>query len=191
MLKELVRHFESAGELPVEIHEIVDYIRSKGIVEQINFYPSATMNAEVVIGVLDRYTLDGPGPREIADIYYPATLPPTSQRIVQAKELMNVCDNGGQAAATPENVVQLVKEMTAPPGLTATPTEPTVSDQLALTWAMFVLFPKPLRETLLPQVRAGKATAAEIAKLTAVPEIFMPWLLSDSYEAWYKRLIEG
>ncbi len=155
--EELAAHFGAATELPIEPDDIRIKILAAGIVGQINFYPDSGLPSGIIRGFMDLYEAEFLTPPLAADIYFAADMESDWSRLVWTKEMMNIFDSndGGEAvvASDEKKVAQLVTEMVTPPDMYSLT---TVFDRVALVWAIFLLFPKRIRDRLAPVYAAGK-----------------------------------
>ena len=60
-------------------------------------------------------------------------------------------------------------------------TKQYVSERRALVCALEILFPKPIRDQLLPFYETGKISAADIAKAARIPVHYVREAMGDAY----------
>jgi hypothetical protein len=90
-------------------------------------------------------------------------------------------------AGTREEVAKLITEVMTPPGLPLS--APTLTDHRGLVWALFYLFPPSARAAVIGPYSEGKTNASDLAKLAEIPALFVPWIMSEHYMTWYKKLM--
>jgi hypothetical protein len=186
----MAEHFNSATELPIEPDDIRVKIIKAGIVGQILFYEDTHLPVGVIRGFMDLHEAEYLTPPLVADIYFAGQMGNDWNRLVWTKEMLNIFDSydGGEdvVASDPDKVSQLVSEMVAPPEIYSLT---TVFDRVALLWAIFLLFPKGIRDKLMPKYEAGRITIEEIAAVVEIPTRYVQWAMSDKYLRAYEILM--
>ena len=175
MPQEILKQFCDRKTIPVNVGEIEAAVRRRVTIDQINFYPSPTMDPSIVRGMVDRYTayVGTPQQMEVADIYYPAGMDEDWQRLVQTKELLQLLDSAEGMAIDRERIEKLISEIVTPREVSAI-SNPTKEDHYALTWALAWLFPRKCLDLLREPLAEGKITAPEIAAIAKIPGRYIP-----------------
>jgi len=190
--QEILKQFCDRKTIPVNVGEIEAAVRRRVMIDQINFYPSPTMDSSIVRGTVDRiHGICWHPPRDggFADIYYPDGMDPDWQRLVQTKELVQLLDSAEGMAIDRERIEKLITELVTPREVSAI-SNPTKEDHYALTWALAWLFPRKCRDLLREPFAEGKITAPEIAAIAKIPGRFIPFLFSDAFGKWLDAILE-
>lgn len=174
----------------INVWEIVDEVRRLTGIDQINFYPSAEIDANIVRGFVDRYTAypDTPEAMEVADIYFPIGMDDDWKRLVQTKELVQLFDSDDGIASDHERISKLVTEIVTPREV-ALLSNPTKEDHYALSWALALLLPRDCRKLLLKPYEEGKIAEPEIANIIKIPVRFVPFIFSSRFGKWIDELL--
>jgi hypothetical protein len=187
----LINEFAKREIVPVEVDEVVAYIRALGIVDEIYFW-DADFNTRFVKGTLHlwEYPMEG-WTNRVADVYTAKSDTVEERRLAQTKELLHILDQRIDRVNTPEDVAGLIGKIVLPANLmdAATDGDHALSDRIAILHAVAVLFPITARDMLLPMFRDKKITVGEIAKLVALPEPYVTFAMSDVWTSTHPAMI--
>jgi hypothetical protein len=187
----LINEFAKRETVPVEIDDIVDFIRGLGIADEIYFW-DADFNTNVVQAALHHweYTREGWTVR-VADIYTAQSLTPAEKRVAQAKELLHILDLRFDRVNTPEDVDALIDKIVIPPAYSdpVADGDHVLSDRIAILHVIAALLPMATRELLLPHLHENKITLDEIADLVAVPKPYVVVAMNDTWLSTYRSII--
>lgn len=190
--KDLLDHFAGVEDFPIDAYDVAERIKAVKKVHQIQFYAEPAMDPNCMWGFLDRYTLEGnPNFSEMADIYYAAAVDLSNVNLILTKELIGILDEGEAQTKNAEGISRLITEGVVPAMIATlnTVSAPTRADHLATVCALIILVPPHARTALLEPYQSKKTNDSEIAELFNIPEEFVPWVMSDAYDAWLKKLI--
>jgi hypothetical protein len=184
-LLNVIKHFDSVRELPIEIPEIRDVVLTMGFQDSIVFVPCQKMDPAKLRGAFYQYTTH-PGvyasPQFRTLIVYSAKLAKDWQRLVCAKELIHVLDGKAEKTKTEDELQGLIDKLIGPLS-----TEDfgladimAAKDKLALYQALAVLFPDAARTDALAQIKAGK-TVEDISEQASIPPRFVQLVLKEEW----------
>jgi hypothetical protein len=90
-LLKVINEFSARTVAPVEVEDIVAFIRRLGLKDEIYFFDDDKLNPGILWGTIVHweYPLEGWTIRA-ADIYVAGSLTPEEKRMVQAKELLHI-----------------------------------------------------------------------------------------------------
>lgn len=187
----LINEFAKREVVPVEVDEIVDFIRKLGVADEIYFW-DADFNTDIVKGTLHHweYPVEGWTVR-VADIHTAKSLTIQEKRLAQAKELLHVLDLRVDRVNTLEDVDALIEKIVLPPALIdpTTDGDHVLSDRIAILHVVAVLLPMATRNLLLPKLREGKITLDGIAELVAIPKLYVAVAMSDDWTSTHQSMI--
>lgn len=173
----IVEYFSCYTSLPIKINHITAHVKEHGFIDEVIFYP-VDMNVERARGVCRRYIKhDGlyREPIRCADIGYALSMDIPWRRLVQAKELVHLTDNG--QASTKEQVQRLIEEIVLPPGISSS--LPGHEDHFGDLKALMVLLPRDSLDLLKPKVDAGLLSTEEVANVARIPVAYARLALSN------------
>lgn len=189
----IFKHFAARTALPVKVDEIADWIVSNGFAVKINYHPM-DRSPEIVSGLIrvERYKPQYSADElVIADIPYSTQMPETEQRVIGAKEVIHILDGDEYVSASYDQVSNLLSEIVIPPELMTDMAKLTgigLFDHSGILRALAVLFPMAAREILLDLKGKGHIGDKEIAALAALPEEYIPFLLSGRWELLLRKI---
>jgi hypothetical protein len=190
-LLKLINEFSAREILPVEVDDIVAYLRARGIKDEIYFF-DADIDTDVLKGTIVHWEYQAEGwTYKVADIYTARTLTPEEKRMVQAKELLHILDHRVDRANTLEEVEILIKQMALPPSEIdwKTDSDHTRSDRSGILYALPVLFPMAVRDLFLPKLKEDKIDIDFIADIVALPKSAVGFVMSDLWAAVHPRIM--
>jgi hypothetical protein len=180
----LIKRFSTRATVPVEVEEIVDFIRRLKIKDEIYFW-EADISSDVLTATVMHWEYpDGSGGCVNAvDIYTARSLPLDELRLAQVKELLHILDPVQFRCNTLEDVEALIENIVLPPDLVDYDEDDVHgnSDRAALFHALAVLFPWAARDAFMPAYQAGKITLTEIASYVALPVPHVKFVMSDQW----------
>jgi len=191
-ISDLIRNFEGSINLPVKIDDIVNYIISNGIQDEIEFI-GVDMDADILRGYLHKFTyqrIPYGEPVRAANVYYARGQSSEWINLVLCKELVHLCD-GKNAISTKAQVDELVKGLALPRDLDNFLEDPmhVLFDKFVDCVAASILLSKASRDLLLPPFKNGLITAEDIARLAAIPPLYVRVVLNDRWERTYQELL--
>lgn len=190
-LLKLINEFAKREVAPVEVDDIVDFIRGLGIMDEIYFW-DADFNTDIVKGTLHHweYQVEGWTVR-VADIHTAKSLTLEEKRLAEVKELLHILDQRVDRADTVEDVAALIEKIVLPPNLTDPVTDGNQvwSDRIAILHAVAVLLPMATRNLLLPKYREGEITLDEIVELVALPKPYVAVAMSEDWASTHHAMI--
>lgn len=181
----LIREFDSIETLPVDVDQVVDYLRREQIKDEINFV-GVDINVEILRGKINHYVIPGIGygePTFCADIFFDRRQPDEWQRLVCCKELLHLLDSEGTKCATAPQIEHQISRMILPnefqdivaDGVTV------ITDKIATYFAVAVLFPFAARQILMEPYRSGKLTLADVARMADIPERYALYVMHENW----------
>lgn len=192
MIRKIYEKANESETLPIDISEIVSFIKSHGVHDEISFY-EVEMDAGIVRGFM-RHSEGLPAPYceppSFVEIYYAKGQEEYWSSLVKCKELMHLFDHTTGVASDRASVETLITQIVIPPDLYQH-ADPAIVDTIALIWALAILFPRKLRDQLSIPYAAGKISALEIAKIAQIPNRFIAWMMSPSYLRFVEKYFEG
>jgi hypothetical protein len=190
MIKKIYQECNKSKTLPIDLVDIVSFIKLNGVTDTIVFY-EVDIDPNVVRGFIRQYDYSPApyaAPESIAEIYYPKGQGDHWSSLVKCKELLHLFDSDGSVAGDRASVEALITQIVIPSEL-AHQTQPTAADTSAIVLALAILFPKNLRDQFLEPYNAGKISALEIAKIAEIPHRFVAWLMSPHYDRFVERCL--
>ncbi|MBR1241591.1 hypothetical protein JQ620_15790 [Bradyrhizobium sp. AUGA SZCCT0274] len=190
-LVKLIDEFSARDIVPIEIDQIVEYLKASGIKDEIYFF-DADINTDVLKGSIVHWEYQAEGwTYRVADIYTARSLSPEEKRLVQAKELLHILDHRADRADTLEEVEDLIKQMILPPSEVDFKTEGyhAKSDRSAEVFAIPVLFPMAVRDLLLPVFEAGKIDLNQIAEMLVLPQWIAGFVMGKNWGKTYPLMM--
>ncbi len=186
MLKAIIKHFESRTDLPIEVEEIAKAITDGGCQDEIHFVP-VPADPSRIHGAIGRFRYR-PGvyaePVWVAHIPYNANDSTEMQRVTCCKELVHLFDTDLEKTDTEAEVPALIERLVGPFSSDSLGLADLMAgkDKLALYMCLPLLLPKAALQHLRKEVRAGKMTAVEAAKLACMPVELVTMMLADNWD---------
>jgi len=109
-ISRLVRSLATLDEPPVDLDEVVRWIKDNGFKPEIRFRP--TQRFIKLGGVYERNILDGSN-ADVVDIWFNNTLPPFWDHLICCKELLHVFDSDEASISTKKDADSLIKSVGA------------------------------------------------------------------------------
>lgn len=188
-LLKLIDTFSTRTVLPVEVDDIVDYLRACGIMDEIYFF-DADIDSDVLQGTIVHWEYQVQGwTHKVADIYTAKSLSIEEKRLVQAKELLHILDLRIDRVNTPEEVDALITQMALPAADWKTDGDHARSDRIGILYSLLVLFPMPLRDLFIPHLKAEKIDIAYIVDKVALPFHVVEFIVSDLWAEWCNNIM--
>lgn len=192
-IRELIREFDTREDVPIEVDDVVDFLKANNIKDEINFV-GVDINTEVLRGSIHHFVVPGLGygePTHCADIFYSQGQSGDWQRLVCCKELLHLLDPDAQKVKSKADFLKQIEKIILP----AEFQDPVAdgakvwSDRLATYFAVAVLFPWAARELLIEQVKDGKLTIEDVARLVDIPERYVALVFSEDWVTLHKLMI--
>jgi len=177
---------QNAGSLakgpPIAIDDIAKAVISISGVSEIRFR-SVDSDSHAVMGLFQRFkNTEAAGSQDIAEIVIGSRLNNCWRRFVACKEICQVflSDFPEARSAAPAEIAAYVAGLLEPASLT--PFSPALeADRFATFCAIEIMCPFFLREELYLQIKQGKRTTFEVAKIFMVPEYISAIVFNSSY----------
>ncbi len=190
-LLKLINEFSAREIVPIEVDDIIAYLRAWGIKDEIYFF-DADIDTDVLRGTIVHWEYQAKGwTYKVADIYTARTLSPEEKRLVQAKELLHILDHRIDRVNTPEEVEALIENMALPLSEIDWKTDGghARSDHRTVLYALPVLFPMAARGLFLPKLKENKIDISFIAELVALSKSVVAFVMSDLWAEVYPGMI--
>jgi Poly(A) polymerase len=183
----ILEHFAAYTNLPIKISDIHGFIMDRGFVDEIAYHP-IDEDPGTLAGMLYHIRASPPyrpygSGRTIANVVYSTRLSRDAVRVILAKELMHIFDNGNYAAKTTEQVSRLVAEIALPASVKAELQKLSPAgqnDHNGILLGIAVLFPRDARDELRP-LYPDKLGDEEISSIAEIPEAFVPLVMSEKW----------
>jgi hypothetical protein len=192
-VRDLIRAFDTREKLPVDVNDVVAYLKAQQIKDEVNFI-GVDINTEVMRGAIHHFVIPGSAYREpilCADIYYDKNQGSDWRRLVSCKELLHLLDPDSQKVKSKKDFIRQVEKIVLPTEFQDTISDgaKVVSDRVATYLAVAVLFPLSSRAILMPAFKAEKLTTEDIAIIAEIPERYVALVMSDEWEAAHQIMI--
>lgn len=192
-VKELIRHFSSMEEVPVEIQEdIVPVVTSSFDKIEIYFWYE-DIDSEILRGKINHWQYESDGVvHNVIDIYYSSRMPKDWQRLVCCKELVHILDPVDCRVFTETDFDKLCEKIVLPVDLQDPLNDgiPVWSDRFAVLQAVAILFPWACRQHFLDPYKAKKITDSRIAELVDIPIRYVKLVMSDAWAVLHQHLAD-
>jgi len=180
----ILDHFSRHTRLPIKIDNVIGFILEAGFVDSILLHPVEDDDPAETPGVLLRRKRKVPyAVGHMADIAYPARLPPYWQRLICAKELLHLESDEGQWVRTKETVSRLITGIVLPMSAAIELAKINVEvgiDHSGILLALALLFPRDARDELRP-LYDTVLSDEQISALAEIPSQFIPLIMSDAW----------
>jgi len=190
---EVIRHFSQRTDLSIDVNDVVDLVKAKGLQDEIEFI-GVDYDTSIILGNFQKWTRR-PGvyanPIYGVDIYFHRHLPLDWQRFVCCKELLHVFDPAFSLASTVEDIQKLTDRIGLPPEMHDWVKDgyPAMSDHIREYEALAVLLPMAARNQLAEPYEAGRVSLDAIARLADIPHRYVALAMHDAWPAVYERLM--
>ena len=187
----LIQKFAARTIVPVEVDDVVEFIRRLGVKDEIFFW-EADISPETLQAAITHweYPLDGKI-IVVADIHTARCLPLHQKRVAQVKELLHILDPEHFRVNTLQDVHALIEKIILPPDLVDWENDGVHanSDRAAIVHALAVLFPWAARELLIGPFKDEKITLTEMSELLALPPSYIQFVLSDIWVELHEAMV--
>lgn len=194
IIEKLIMHFAQRESVPVQVDEVIDFLRSLGVADEIYFF-DVDIETTLLKGVIEHweYPVSENGVvRRAADINTAKSLSADWKRLVQCKEVLHVFDPDHFRVNTFEATEALINDIVIPADVHDERADESIyaeSDRWAVHHAVAVLFPLATRSLLMGPYKAGKIDLDYIAKLVDVPMYWVAKVMGDEWEDANHRMI--
>lgn len=187
---EILAAFENEVVLPIDLGRIMDWIKSKGLQDEIEFI-GVDLDHGVIRGFLHRFTYHTgmySEPVMAAHIYYGKDQPPEWVNIVCCKEMLHLVDKKWVQCSTPEQIEELVSRLVLPREMQLLADDPShvKMDMLGDIIAAGLLLPMAARELLMEPYMKKQVTAQDISELAMLPVQYVRSVMSDQWPSLYE-----
>ena len=190
---ELIKEFSTRTTVPVELDDVVEAIKKRGIKDEI-WYFKADLDPSIVQAALVEWEYpDGFGrTKRVAHVDYAKSLPPDRQRLAVCKELLHLLDPDEMKVSTEAEFEQLVSRIGLPPEDQdpALDGHRTVSDYVGIYKAVAVLFPWAAREIFLPKFTDGTISHEDIARIVDIPPRYAALVMKEWWAKMHEILVK-
>lgn len=182
---DIYEQFSCFTKLPIRIDSIVEFIKDRGLANQI-FFCEVDINPEILWAQLRAHRQKLPyGQDDFVqyEVQYSKHLTLPQKRLACCKELLHILDDSEEMASTKEAVELLIKQMSIPPqsGL-AQVALPAANDRTGFVRALLILVPRDCLCEFKKAFDAGEITADEVAKATGIPIEYARLTLQDFWQ---------
>lgn len=187
-------HFAQREDPPVQVDDVIDFLRSLGVADEIYFF-DVDIDTTILKGVIEHweYPVSENGTlRRVADINTAKSLPTDWKRLVQCKEILHVIDPDHFRVNTFEATEALINDIVIPADVQDERIDEGVyaeSDRWAVHHAVATLFPLATRNMLMGPYRTGKIDLDYIANLIDLPKYWVAKVMGDEWEDANHRMI--
>ena len=193
-LKRLLEQFGTREELPIEIDEVRDSVLALGVDDRIIITPVDKPISEVR-GTFYRW-IERPGvyssPLHCIGITFSTHQSEDWQRVVCCKELVHSLDHQGSHTSTRNEVISLAARLLGPmsTGDVSSADFMASTDQIALYYALAVLFPKAARDAATKEVAAGRLSIQKLAEACRLPMPMVQLIISEDWPGILEVLLD-
>lgn len=187
-LARVIEFFSCFSILPVQIEvvceQVQEQLRSIGQRKEIVFRPM-DVSPEILLGMtLEYQDIDGhkiPSKKYYV-VFFNSNVSSQQQRIICCKELVHLYDNGDTVTRTATDFSKLVDDVVKMP-LTISSSIGTqgLADNIAIFYALAILFPDEARDDYRALFDADKVNYAEIAHDFDIPLKYVEFLMSSDW----------
>lgn len=193
LFAELVRSFSGRTVLPVDVNDIIPFLRENNIQDDIEFV-GVDFNTEILQGKIKRWTSRNAVYGDqifYANIYYPRNVTLDWQRMICCKELLHLMEPHDWHVSAKEDILKLAQKIGLPREQQDAPGDGihAMSDRVMEYIALAVLFPWAAREQLIVPFQADKLTLADIARLADIPHRYVGLLMHEMWDPVYKGIM--
>lgn len=180
-------------ELHIEPDAVREWIIAHGFCDQVTFYyvdtDPALFNGFFVERHLTSIKATGvyTDPEICREIFICKNAPDDERRLTEVKELLHILDTPAEHTSSMGEIANLITY--AATHLKLPNENGALSDAFAEYRALAILFPWEIRHLLKPAFEAKIISAAEIADLAKIPEVYISLIMSDRWEAAYEGLL--
>ena len=190
---QLVKHFSDRESVPVNVADVVQYLRDVGVTDEILFF-DVEIDPAILKGEIEHWehVANGGVPaRRVAKINTAKLLSPDEKRLVQCKELVHVIDPNENQVNTLAQTDALIDKIILPPALVdaATDGDHAHSDRAAIHIALAILFPMAARNLYMGPYKNGAIDLKMIAEWVDLPLPYVKLVMSDHWSILHDRMI--
>lgn len=191
-IAKIVRHFEGLGQAYVDLRDVVSEFRRMMPNDSLRV-TAVDLPENIIRGVHYSYThhpdpASALIPQPVTQIIYSSQQPVCWQRLVVCKELIHVFDDTGIETDQPEEVKELVKQLTGElPTSVKSGNLHWFFDNLAEYQAMAILFPFGLREAI--NGRGPNIDRDRLATELELPRRVVDMVLSDAWTSLRESIL--
>lgn len=190
---DIILEFSVRETAPVEVDDVVDFIRRLGIKDHIFFFED-DFDPGVLVGTINHWEYPDENGTIVrcVDIYTAKSLSDDERRFVQVKELLHIVEPEAYRANSLQEVKELIDKIVLPPDLVdfANDGVHANSDRVAILHAIAVMIPMAIRDLFMAPVRDGKVDHKFIADIVDVPVKYVAVVMSDFWSAIHTSMIE-
>lgn len=192
-IKNLLNAFSGKEDLPINVNEIVDWVKQQGFQDEVEFV-GVELDVGVIRGFLHRFTYHKTpygNPVCCANIYYDKAQEPEWINIVCAKEVMHLAEPK-HFVSSKADLDNLIKRLAMPRSIKVLLEDPqyALSDKFGDAFAAAILLPMASRELLLAPYNDGAIDALDIARLAQIPTQYARMVMDENWPAIYNRLAD-
>jgi hypothetical protein len=189
----LVIEFDTQEVVPVDVNDVVSFLQTEGIKDEINFV-GVDIDSQILRGNIIHFVIPRGAYKDpvfCADIYYDINQTRDWQRLVCCKELIHLLDAERERVKTGEQITHQIQRMVLPTEFQEIATDGVrvFTDKVAIYFAVATLFPMAARELLRPAFEQGAITAEDIARLADIPERYALLVMSEQWPKIHSILV--
>jgi hypothetical protein len=181
-LKKLVASLADATLFPVHVDGVRTWLLNEGLQERISFVP-ADINIQKAKGFIWQFKerlAPYAEPERVTLVFYAKSLNVCWRRFVCCKELMHIFDNIPSQTKSRDECTKLVSELLLP-GNPVEYSKQVLADHVAIIKALVVLCPVGVTKHIRTKFEAGELSPYQVALFFRIPEIYVSYILSDSF----------
>ena len=188
----LIQKFSARETVPVEVQDVVDFLRELGIKDEIYFWEVDVSGNRLKAAITHWEYPDGRGEiKTVADIHTERSLSAEEKRAAQVKELLHILDHEHFRVNTFKDVEMLIEKIVLPPDLIDYENDGhhALSDRLAAYHMLAVLVPWAARKLLIAPLKSGRVTIEKIADMVALPVPLVQFVMSDQWDRVFEVMM--
>lgn len=188
----LIEAFETRTQLPIDVNDVVEYLRRNHIKDKIEFI-CVDIDTKALRGQLVQWEIPGLNygePTLCADVYFGSDQGSDWIRFVCCKELLHLLDPFHAKVGAKEDFLKLAEKIALPPEMQdpIRDGEAVASDRIAVYQALAILLPKAARDILKAEVDAGRMTTTDVARIADIPQRFATLAMHELWDEVYPNL---
>ncbi|BAB49065.1 hypothetical protein [Mesorhizobium japonicum] len=191
----LIQAFSKRTEVPIDIiDDVIPAVRKLGFDGEIYWF-YADVDPTVLRGSVVHWSYPtSPGGPEInvAEITVAKALPDDWRRFVACKELIHLLDPVGSQVKSEADFAKLIERLSLPTEMQDFKEDgmKVLTDRIAITQALAVLFPLAARDELYGPFKEGKIPLADVARIVDIPTRYVALAMTEFYPPIYKFLCD-
>lgn len=192
----LIKLFATRTEVPIDIDgDVIPAVQSLGFSGELYWF-YAEMDSSVLRGSLVQweYPASENGPMiQVAEITVADDQTEDWRRMIACKEMIHLLDKPGERVNTTEDFDRLIERLSLPADMQDFKQDglQVLTDRMAVTEALAVLFPLAARNELYKPFKDGKLALADIARIVNIPQRYVALAMHESWESLYEFLTRG